>query len=151
MKNMRSLLLLVLCAGLASCNPEPAKTSQILSDADLAAIKEVLGRQENAWNEGNIEAFMEGYWRSDSLQFVGTGITRGWQTTLERYKKNYPDLATMGKLHFEFFNFALLAPGACLVTGRYTLTREKDTPTGMFTLVLRKISGNWVIVYDHTS
>jgi len=121
------------------------------ASADEALIRQVLAAQEKAWNEGNIDGFMEGYWKSDSLQFVGTKITRGWTATLERYKTSYPDRAAMGTLRFEFFRFAFVAADTCLVTGRYTLKRDADEPTGLFTLVLKKIEGKWVIVYDHTS
>jgi hypothetical protein len=125
-----------------------AREAQSTGEAD---IRIVLGNQEKAWNEGNIDEFMRGYWQSDSLHFVGTKITRGWQATLDRYKASYPDRAAMGALRFEFYRFAFLDPSSCLVTGRYTLTREGDQPTGLFTLLLKKLDGKWVIVYDHTS
>jgi hypothetical protein len=148
---VKKIFLFFLSCCLASCSTEPSKNSQSLSDADLLAIKEVLSRQETAWNAGSIEEFMEGYWKSDSLQFVGSKITRGWQQTLDRYKASYPDRATMGTLKFEFFRFYLVAPDVCVITGRYTLTRDKDMPNGLFTLLMRKMSGKWVIIYDHTS
>jgi hypothetical protein len=115
------------------------------------AIRALLQSQEAAWNEGNIEGFMEGYWRSDSLRFVGTTITEGWQATLERYRKSYPDRAAMGELRFEYYRFHFIDASVCLVTGRYHLKREADAPTGIFSLLLRKINERWVIVYDHTS
>lgn len=120
-------------------------------NAEERSIRIVLARQEAAWNEGNIEEFMEGYWKSDSLKFIGTGITKGWKATLERYRKTYPDRATMGTLKFTFYEFQFISSDACLVTGRYRLKRTADEPTGMFTLLIRKIDGNWRIVYDHTS
>jgi len=140
-------LLAALLAFVSSCNQEP-HTSRMTNEA---AIRRVLSDQEKAWNEGNIDKFMTGYWQSDSLQFVGTEITRGWQATLERYRASYPDRAAMGMLRFEFYRFAFLTPESCLVTGRYTLRRDLDEPTGLFTLLLKKIEGQWVIVYDHTS
>jgi uncharacterized protein (TIGR02246 family) len=118
---------------------------------DEKAIRDLLQRQEIAWNEGNIKEFMEGYWKSDSLMFIGTNITRGWNATLERYHKNYPDRETMGTLRFTFYEFRFIDDDACMVTGRYQLTRAADQPTGMFTLLLRKTDGHWTIVYDHTS
>jgi uncharacterized protein (TIGR02246 family) len=120
-------------------------------DKEEAAIRAVLKSQEDAWNAGNIDAFMEGYWKSDSLQFIGDPITRGWDSTLARYKRSYPDLQTMGKLRFELFDFQFLAQDVCLVTGKYHLTRELDNPAGMFTLIIRKKENGWVIIYDHTS
>jgi len=151
MKELRQFFAMLFALALVSCGPEKAKTDQVPSGSDLTAIRDVLSRQETAWNAGNIEEFMEGYWKSDSLQFVGAKITRGWQKTLERYKASYPDRAAMGTLHFDFFRFALVAPDVCIVTGRYTLTRDNDTPTGLFTLLLKRVSGSWVIIYDHTS
>ncbi len=115
------------------------------------AIRELLKTQELAWNEGNIDGFMEGYWKSDSLMFVGSVITQGWNATLERYKRSYPDREAMGQLDFTFYDFKFIDNEACLVTGRYHLKRTSDDPTGMFTLLIKKIGGKWLVVYDHTS
>jgi hypothetical protein len=142
------LAVLILFSACSSTTTRPAVPNYA---SEESAIRLVLISQEQAWNEGSIEQFMEGYWKSDSLQFVGTSITQGWQPTLDRYKSSYPDRATMGSLKFDFYRFSFVSHDACLVTGRYTLTRDKDQPTGLFTLLLRKISGSWVIVYDHTS
>ncbi len=119
---------------------------------DVAAIKQVLAAQSAAWNRGDIDAFMQGYWKSDELRFASGGtITYGWQTTLERYKNHYPDKATMGTLAFTIQDVNVLSPSAAVVFGRWELTREKDKPWGLFTLTFRKIDGAWVIVSDHTS
>src|SRR3954467_11293783 len=99
------------------------------------AIRDVLKAQEAAWNQGNIDEFMEGYWKSDSLMFIGSGITQGWKATLERYHKSYPDRETMGQLDFTFFEFRFVDEKSCLVTGKYHLKRTADEPTGMFTLL----------------
>lgn len=115
------------------------------------AIRKVLEYQQAAWNEGDIERFMEGYWKSDSLQFIGRSIRYGWKATLEGYKKGYPDKAAMGILQFDLWQFRKLSEDVWLVTGKYTLIREKDKPSGPFTLIFRKIEGRWLIVYDHTS
>ena len=115
------------------------------------AIRELLMTQQRAWNEGKINEFMEGYWKSDSLMFVGSKITQGWDSTLARYNRSYPNLDAMGKLDFTFYDFKFLSDDACLVTGRYHLKRISDEPNGMFTLLLRKKEGKWLIVYDHTS
>ncbi len=115
------------------------------------AIRKVLENQQAAWNEGDIERFMEGYWKSDSLQFIGRSIRYGWKATLEGYKKGYPDKAAMGTLQFDLWQFRKLSEDVWLVTGKYTLIREKDKPSGPFTLIFRKIEGRWLIVYDHTS
>jgi hypothetical protein len=115
------------------------------------AIRSLLKAQEEAWNQGNIDEFMEGYWKSDSLMFVGSAITQGWNATIERYKKSYPTQEIMGKLDFTFYDFKFIDSNSCLVTGKYHLKRTSDEPTGMFTLLLKKIDSKWVIVYDHTS
>ena len=117
-----------------------------------ATIKNVLQTQQAAWNKGNIEGFMQGYWQSDSLMFIGKdGITYGWQKTLENYKKNYADTAAMGKLDFEFIEIKRLSAVYYFVTGKWHLTRSIGNVGGSFTLLLRKIKGKWVIVKDHSS
>lgn len=149
MKNALKLFGLPFLAGcvLLACNPERKEDTA----AEIHAIRAMLNAQQQSWNEGSIEKFMEGYWQSDSLRFVGSTITTGWQATLDRYKAGYPDRAAMGTLQFDFYRFSFIAPEACMVTGRYTLTRDQDAPTGLFTLLIKKIEGKWVIVYDHTS
>lgn len=116
-----------------------------------SGIREVLSKQQDAWNEGNLELFMEGYWKSDSLQFIGSSIRYGWQPTLDNYRKNYSTRALMGRLEFDIWQVVSLAPETYLVTGQYTLFRESDQPNGPFTLIFKKIQGQWMIVYDHTS
>ena len=124
---------------------ESQKTTQ------LAEIMQVFNEQEAAWNRGDIPAFMEGYWKSEELTFIGSsGLNKGWQTTLDNYKKNYPDKATMGKLSFDVLKVDHINQDACYLIGRYTLVREKDRPTGLFTLLWKKINGKWVIVSDQT-
>lgn len=119
---------------------------------DKQAIAKVLYDQHIAWNKGDISQFMEGYWKSDSLMFVGkTGPTYGWQTTLDHYKKGYPDKAAMGELTFKIIKIDVLDPNNAFVLGGWNLKREKDAPGGYFTLWFRKIKGEWKIVCDHTS
>ncbi len=116
------------------------------------AILNVLETQRIAWNRGDIDGFMQGYWHSDSLLFVGsTAPTRGWQATLERYKKHYPGKAAMGKLTFTVLKVDLLDETNAFMLGAWHLQREKDAPGGYFTLWFRKINGEWKIVVDHTS
>lgn len=116
------------------------------------AIRTVLDEQVKAWNTGNIEEFMQGYWQSDSLRFASGGtVKRGWKTTLERYRKSYPNQAAMGTLNFSDLECTILAPDAALVFGRWRLQREKDSPGGLFTLTFRKFGKTWKIVHDHTS
>lgn len=143
-------LVFIACIGLIiSC--QPPRTEGRSSAADITAIKAVLEKQVNAWNEGNIDAFMEGYWKSDSLLFIGSKITYGWDSTLARYKKSYPDKATMGQLRFDIMRVDYISTDHYLVTGRYTLLRANDQPTGIFTLWVKRVNGAWVVVYDHTS
>jgi hypothetical protein len=94
---------------------------------------------------------MTGYWKSDSVQFIGSEIVTGWTATLERYKKNYPDKDAMGVLRFDLLQLMPAGEDAYLITGKYFLTRKNDSPHGVFTLLFRKKEGKWVIVYDHTS
>ena len=108
--------------------------------------------QRIAWNNGDIDGYMQGYWKSDSLAFVGKSApVYGWQKTLDRYKKAYPDKAAMGKLRFTILKVGLLDKSNAFVLGAWRLDREKDAPGGYFTLWFKKIKGVWVIVVDHTS
>src|ERR1700759_2433653 len=119
---------------------------------DRQAILNVLETQRLAWNKGDVESYMEGYWKSDSLLFVGsTAPTHGWNATLARYKRSYPDKAAMGQLTFTILKVELLDKENAFVLGGWKLQREKDAPGGYFTLWLRKINGEWKIVVDHTS
>jgi ketosteroid isomerase-like protein len=126
--------------------------SQTLSSKDRDAILAVMADQETAWNKVDLQGFMNGYWESDSLRFIGkSGITYGWQPTLANYQRSYPDKAAMGKLKFTILRVESLGKGVAHVTGAWLLTREKDAPQGYFTLLWRKIKGRWVIVADHSS
>lgn len=141
-------VLLGLWFGLAvGCTSSPR-----LSAGDQAAIRTVLQTQQHAWNAGDIPAFMEGYWRSDSLTFVGgRGVTYGWQATLEGYLQRYPDRTAMGQLTFGVEYLQGLGPGAAMLVGTWHLDRTNDQLGGYFTLTWRKIDGQWLIVSDHTS
>ena len=117
------------------------------------AIVQVLTTQTAAWNRGDIPGFMEGYWKSDSLVFIGRkGPTYGWQPTLDNYRKNYPDASAMGQLDFSGLRVTLLAPTAAQVVGRWHLARPAAGDLqGYFLLVLRQVGGKWVVVADHTN
>lgn len=123
------------------------------SSADRKAILGVLSRQQNDWNAGRVDAFMNGYWPSDSLTFIGkVGVTKGYQATLENYKKRYPDRASMGTLKFNILKLEFLASDVAYVIGRWHLTRPQvGDAGGHFTLVWRKLKGQWVIISDHSS
>jgi len=115
-------------------------------------IKEKLQQQTICWNEGNMECFMQAYWKSDSLKFIGgSGITYGWDKTLQRYKAGYPTSKERGILTFTIISVELLSEDACFVVGKYHLNREIGDDEGHFSLLWRKIEENWVIVADHSS
>ena len=121
-------------------------------DKDADAIRQVLTVQTDAWNRGNIDEFMQGYWKSDSLKFIGqSGVTYGYDATLARYKKVYDDTAKMGKLSFDILEVKRLSPEYYFVLGKWFLKRSVGDIGGTYTLILRKINGRWVIVSDHTS
>lgn len=123
------------------------------SNKDLLQVQAILYRQADDWNTGKIENFMNGYWESEKLMFIGSkGVTRGWQQTLDNYKKSYPDLATMGKLSFEVLENEKLGKKAIMMVGKFMLAREeKEDLSGHFILIWKKIKGKWVIIADHTS
>jgi ketosteroid isomerase-like protein len=127
-------------------------TAFTLKAQDKQAILKVMDTQQAAWNRGDLDVFMQGYWKSDSLLFVGsTAPTHGWQNTLNRYKKSYPNKAAMGTLTFDIMKVDILDATNAFILGGWKLKREKDAPGGYFTLWFRKINGEWKIVVDHTS
>ncbi|MEM1339288.1 MAG: nuclear transport factor 2 family protein [Bacteroidota bacterium] len=119
------------------------------NELDKKAIQELLIAQQKAWNTYDIEAFMEGYWKSDELTFYGSGgVIKGWQATLERYKKSYPSKDHFGKLDFVFNEIAPISEGAYYVMGEYYLTRSVGDTNGIFMLVVKKIAGDWKVIAD---
>ena len=119
---------------------------------DEMTIRKVLDTQVKSWNSGNIDNFMQGYWQNDSLMFVGkSGITYGWQQTLDNYKKHYPDTVAMGKLTFRLLELKLLSSLYYFVIGKWDLQRSAGNLGGYFTLLFKKINGEWFIVTDHSS
>jgi uncharacterized protein (TIGR02246 family) len=121
-------------------------------DQDEREIRALLAKQTAAWNEGNLNRFMETYWKSDSLMFVGkSGITYGWNNTLQNYKKGYPDTIAMGRLSFDILVVKRLSREYFQVIGKWHLQRSIGNLSGHYTLILRKIDGQWLIVSDHSS
>ncbi|MVN90370.1 YybH family protein [Mucilaginibacter aquatilis] len=119
---------------------------------DKQAILNVLETQREAWNKGDLESFMQSYWKSDSLLFVGkSGPKYGWQTTLDNYRKGYPNKVAIGYLTFNILKVELLSASNAFVLGGWHLKRTNDNPEGYFTLWLRKIKGEWKVVADHSS
>jgi ketosteroid isomerase-like protein len=120
--------------------------------ADHLAIRRIMAEQEAAWSRGDLEGFMAGYWKSDSLRFIGSsGLTYGWQKTLDNYKKGYPSLDAMGKLTFTIISIEKLSKRSAFVIGKWHLARKAGELNGYYTLLWRKIKGNWVIVVDHSN
>lgn len=124
----------------------------IAQDKDIETVKTTLLRQQDDWNKGNIPAFMQDYIVSDDLKFVGAdGVIKGYDATLERYNRVYPDLDAMGKLRFEIISVEKIHRKIIVLNGKFFLTRKNDSPNGVFTLIWKKIKGEWVILLDHTS
>lgn len=139
---MKPLLLLLFLA--IQTKTEAQKADQ--------SIRKLLNEQTLAWNRGDLEGFMQGYWKTDSLCFIGkSGVTYGWNNTLANYKKGYPDTAAMGKLQFTILHVQLLSKQYAQVIGKWHLTRSIGNVQGHFTLLLRQLNGQWVIVSDHSS
>ena len=118
----------------------------------VSEIQKVLHAQQDAWNRGQVDEFMNGYWRSDQTVFVsGDKVTRGWQKVLDRYKKKYSDRSKMGTLTFSDLEITPLSDDSAVVLGSWKLDRTNDQPHGRFTLVFRRFPEGWRIVHDHTS
>lgn len=124
----------------------------LLHAQDKQAILTLMSKQQDAWNKGDIETFMQGYWKSDSLVFVGKSAPLyGWQSTFDRYKKAYPDKAVMGQLKFGVIKLEILDNKNAFMLGSWHLDRSPSPIGGYFTLWFKKIKGEWKIVCDHTS
>ena len=144
---MKFLLLSIifLFMGLSSQGQPPKQKDK---DAILATMK----AQEIAWNKGDLERFMIGYWEDENLKFIGkNGVTYGWNATLERYKKSYPDRDAMGTLTFDILHVDALGKKEMMVVGKWHLQRKEDAPQGHFSLIWKKINKEWVIIADHSS
>lgn len=128
-------------------------TGSYAQSAEETAIRNMLQKQAQSWNCGDLNGFMKHYWQHDSLLFVGkNGLTYGYAQVLANYRKSYPDMDDMGELDFDIKKVEVLAPDAAFVVGRWHLKRDKKGDlSGHFTLLLRKLKGEWVIVADHSS
>jgi ketosteroid isomerase-like protein len=145
-RSISCLCLLVCLAPVRAGDTEEAKAAR-------KAIHQVLMGQVEAWNKGDLKGFMAGYWHSKELTFYSGGnIIKGWDAMLERYQKKYQgEGKEMGKLAFEDIDIELLSATSAVVLGRWQLTLTKDSPKGLFTLIVRKTPDGWRIVHDHTS
>jgi ketosteroid isomerase-like protein len=120
--------------------------------ADEKAIHDILAAQTIAWNKGDLENFMDGYWNNDSLLFIGkNGVNKGWQKTFENYQQGYPDTTAMGKLNFDILEVRPISPDYYFVVGKWHLQRSIGNLSGHFSLLFTKIKGQWKIVADHSS
>ena len=143
----------LLCAALLSLF---ALTATAGDTATTTAVRNVLAVQQDAWNRGDLEAFMQGYWKSDEIRFAGgDSFKYGWQATLDGYRKSYPTAAAMGKLDFDVVELRELGPDIAYVFGKWRLTRANEAPDkaphGLFTLMFERKNGDWVITRDHSS
>lgn len=140
---MKYILSFILCFAAYTSFAQTKDEQQILS---------AMENQKTAWNRGDLIGFMDTYWKSDSLMFIGKkGVTYGWQNTLENYKKGYPDAATMGKLDFDILQVKRLSVLYFFVVGKWHLTRGMGNVEGHFTLLFKKVKDKWLIVSDHSS
>lgn len=140
---MKKLFYLFFAIALTSCNAPNNETE------DKKAIISILKVQEEAWSNHNVEGFMEGYWKSDSLKFYGSnGLTYGWEKTLENYKKKYPTKDHTGKLSFKINDISKIKDDAYFVMGEYHLTRKVGDANGVFMIIFKKINGEWKIIAD---
>ncbi|MCX2741499.1 YybH family protein [Pontibacter anaerobius] len=151
MRNRLYILLALCLLSMSACvssQKQPAVT-----DA-RAEVRQVLEEQAQCWSTGDLECYMQGYWKSDSLLFIGSrGLTYGWQQTLDNYKKSYPDVSAMGKLNFDLKEFRMLSPETMLVVGKWHLLRDADKGDlqGHFSVIFRKFPEGWKIIADHSS
>ena len=123
--------------------------SQTSGKEDKSAILSVMDLQEKAWSNNDLEGFMQGYWKSDSLKFYGSsGLTKGWQQTLDNYKKGYPTKDHTGTLNFKINDISKINDQAYFVMGEYHLTRTIGAANGVFMIIFKKIEGEWKIVAD---
>ena len=159
MKNPRNLLIFAVLGGVVGLGlgfiagrVSAPKSAAVFMFNDASDITSVLKAQQDAWNAGDIEGFMQGYIKNDQLRFASGGdITTGWDATLNRYQRRYSDRAKMGTLRYAVDTVTIIDGANALVFGRWTLLRDADEPTGLFTLHVKKGADGWKVVSDHTS
>ena len=138
---------LALCCCLSGC-----MSTKMEAENAKTKTKDVLDGQVIAWNKGDLNGYMQGYWKSDSLEFIGrNGVTYGWEKTLQNYQRSYPNAEAMGQLALTVIRVEDINPRMAYVTGKWTLTRTAGNLEGYFTLLFRKIDEEWKIVSDHSS
>ena len=146
---MKNTAVLILFFALVAIAHAQSPVNRQKAESDILAV---MDAQAAAWNRGDVEGFMRGYWNSPDLVFVsGANVTRGWQPTLERYQKNYDSKEKMGALKFSDVEITVLSKDSAVVLGSWSLARANDNPHGKFTLIFRKFKEGWRIIHDHTS
>lgn len=153
---MKKLIALLTLLAAVACDNVSVETTVTNDRAEIKNWKQqidsTMSWQEKAWNEGNLEQFMQPYLKSDELMFIGSrGLNYGWQTTLDNYKRSYPDKEAMGTLEFENVEYKSLNDESALVVGRWTLYRSTDTLSGSYSLNWQLVDGHWKIIADHSS
>lgn len=150
MKQLSTLSLLILL----SCNMNNTNSVDVLKQDlnEINTIKKILSSQQECWNNGDIDGFMQGYWNSEKLVFTSLNHkpAYGWKNTLERYKNIYPTKSSMGELRFEILNLKLISKTTATLKGKWELIRQKDHPNGLFWLDIEKFDNNWLITKDST-
>lgn len=150
MKQLSALSLLILL----SCNMNNTNSIDVLKQDlnDINNIKKILSSQQECWNNGDIDGFMQGYWNSEKLVFTSLNHkpAYGWKNTLERYKNSYPTRSSMGELGFEILDLKLISEKNASLKGKWKLIRENDQPNGLFWLDIEKFDHNWLITKDST-
>lgn len=143
-------LAIVLSLTLLSC--DQLTKPKVDMRAEEEAVRSILDAQVIAWNNGDLEAYLAAYWKSDSLQFVTPrGVSHGWNAALESYRNRFPDRVAMGTVSYDILSVSPLSPEVFVVLGKFQVTRAIGQVEGIFTLLFRKVDGRWVVVYDHTS
>lgn len=145
-----------LFAILALCSMILVRTAYAVETPATTAVRNLVADQRDAWNRGDLDAFMRGYWHSDTIRFAGGADFRyGWEATIARYRITYPDAATMGKLDFDLVEVRELAHDMVYLFGKWHLARpgeaDAKAPHGLFTLIVERKDGTWVITRDHSS
>lgn len=154
MKYYILLLCALICISCVSIKTDVTTTTNGIEKSDSKALAEagirlVMEAQEIAWNKHDLEGFMEGYWKSDELKFYGSsGLTKGWNQTLENYKKSYPTSAESGTLKFVINDISKIEGDNYWVMGEYHLKRQIGDADGVFMILFKKINGSWKIIAD---
>lgn len=148
---MKIFKLIMLVSFIVTSCGMPTRKAEKSSETDIKEIKQVLNQSAIDWSKGDLEAYMNAYWKSSSLKFIGSrGVTYGWQKTLDNYKKGYPTQEHTGTLTFDLIHVDFIADKVYSVIGKYHLERTVGEANGIFTLIFKEINGEWKIIVDHS-